>query len=99
MYMQHIAKDYVTERPVSCKDVLFPELTMYGKLDLTERFPDGNVCVTDFKNRKSKTKNEIEKRDDEQRLSSYMRQLAMYAYLIRNDRKEYRHCEFPIIVS
>ncbi len=87
MYMEHVAKDYVTERPVSCKDVLFPELTMYGKLDLTERFPDGSVCVTDFKTGKAKTKNEIEKRDDEQRLSSYMRQLAMYAYLIRTTEK------------
>jgi CRISPR/Cas system-associated protein endoribonuclease Cas2 len=56
---------------------------MYGKIDLTERFPDGTITVTDFKTGSSKTTSVIEKLDDENRLSGMMRQLAMYSYLIR----------------
>ncbi len=56
---------------------------MYGKLDLTERFPDGTIMVTDFKTGSSKTTGVIEKIDDEGRLSGLMRQLAMYSYLVR----------------
>ena len=38
--------------------------------------------VTDWKTGSTKTKNDIEKTDEEGRMSSYLRQLAMYAYLI-----------------
>ncbi len=87
IYLPYITKNYMTERSVSCRDERFPELVMYGKLDLTERFPDGTISVTDFKTGKAKTKNEIEKQDDEYRLSPYMRQLVMYAYLIGTAEK------------
>jgi DNA helicase-2/ATP-dependent DNA helicase PcrA len=81
-YYTHLAKDYTSERPLSHKDTRFPEFTLYGKIDLTERFPDGTMTVTDFKTGSSKTSGVIEKRDEEGRLSSFMRQLAMYSYLI-----------------
>lgn len=81
-YYKNLSKDRTAERDISFRDPKFPNLVMYGKIDLTERF-DNEIIVTDFKTGKSKTKNEIEKLDQEQRLSSYMRQLAMYSYLIR----------------
>ena len=55
---------------------------MYGKIDLTERMSNGDMIITDFKTGSSKTKNAIEKLDEENRLSSHMRQLAMYSYLV-----------------
>jgi RecB family exonuclease len=60
---------------------------MFGKIDLTERYPDGTMVVTDFKTGKSKTTGVIEKVDDEGRLSTYMRQLAMYSYLVLGAEK------------
>ncbi len=86
-YYPNIAKDFKTERAISYKDSKFPELTMYGKIDLTERFPDGAISVTDFKTGSSKTSGVIEKRDAEDRLSTFMRQLAMYSYLIEGAEK------------
>lgn len=81
-YYGELANDRILERSVSYKDPIFPDLNMYGKLDLVEKFPNGDFVVSDFKTGKSKTKNEIEKLDQENRLSSLMRQLAMYSYLI-----------------
>ncbi|MBP6856053.1 MAG: ATP-dependent helicase [Candidatus Pacebacteria bacterium] len=86
-YYPHLAKDRTTERSLSYRDSRFPDLTMYGKIDLTERFPDGRLVVTDFKTGTSKTSGMIEKRDDEGRLSSFMRQLAMYSYLVYGAEK------------
>lgn len=86
-YYPHLAKDRVSERSVSFKDPLFPLLSMYGKIDLTERFPDGTIAVTDFKTGSVKTPGMIEKLSDDHRLSDYMRQLAMYSYLIRGAEK------------
>jgi DNA helicase-2/ATP-dependent DNA helicase PcrA len=86
-YFGDIAKDYTTERSLSYRDARFPDFTMYGKIDLTERFPDGTITVTDFKTGSSKTSGVIEKRDEEGRLSSFMRQLAMYSYLIYGAEK------------
>ncbi len=80
-YYNILAKDYTSERSLSYRDKRFPNLSMYGKVDLTERI-GANITVTDFKTGSSKTSGVIEKLDDEGRLSSYMRQLAMYAYLI-----------------
>jgi len=60
---------------------------MYGKIDLTEYEKDGSIVVTDFKTGRSKTKNEIEKINDEGRLSDLMRQLSMYTYLLKGDNK------------
>ena len=87
MYYPHLAKDRVSERSVSFKDPMFPMLSMCGKIDLTERFPDGTISVTDFKTGGVKTSGMIEKLTEENRLSDYMRQLAMYSYLIRGAEK------------
>ena len=80
-YYPHIEKSYMTERSVSYHDKTLPHLKMYGKIDLTENIGDG-VIVTDFKTGSSKTTGVIEKRDEEGRLSSLLRQLAMYSYLL-----------------
>jgi DNA helicase II / ATP-dependent DNA helicase PcrA len=81
-YYDTLAKDRISERSVTYRDPQFPNLLMYGKIDLTERDGD-RIVVTDFKTGSSKTTGMIEKIDDEGRLSTYMRQLAMYSYLIR----------------
>jgi DNA helicase-2/ATP-dependent DNA helicase PcrA len=85
-YYNSLSKDYMSERSVQFTDPKFPELLMYGKLDLTER-ENGNIIITDFKTGKPKTKSEIEKIDEEGRLSGYMRQLAMYSYLVAGAEK------------
>lgn len=82
-YYKTLADNRQSERDISYRDKRFPNLTMYGKIDLTERFPDGTIMVTDFKTGSSKTTGVIEKIDDEGRLSGLMRQLAMYSYLVR----------------
>ncbi len=86
-YLPHVAADHSAERSISYKDPTFPHLTMYGKIDLTERFPNGTIAVTDFKTGSAKTSGIIEKRDADSRLSSHLRQLAMYSYLIRGAEK------------
>jgi len=80
-----LSTDRESERALSYRDKMFPNLSIFGKVDLTERTGAG-VVITDFKTGSSKTAGVIEKLDDEGRLSSYMRQLAMYAYLV--DRTE-----------
>lgn len=85
--LPEIEKGYVSERSVSYRDPQFTNLSFYGKIDLTERFKDGSVRVTDFKTGSVKTKNDIEKRDEDGRLSGYLRQLAMYSYLINGSEK------------
>lgn len=87
-FYRTLSKDRSSERPLSAKDKRFPNLLMYGKLDLTERLPNGDIVVTDFKTGSSKTKNVIEKLDEEGRLSSHMRQLAMYSYLMNEAEKK-----------
>lgn len=81
-FYKNLAKDYIPERPLQFKDKKFPHLLIYGRIDLTERFPSGNVIITDFKTGSGKSKNVIEKLDKESRLSSHLRQLAMYSYLL-----------------
>jgi RecB family exonuclease len=88
VYYKNLAEERMSERSVSYRDPRFPNLSMYGKIDLTERLPDGSIVVTDFKTGTSKTAGVIEKLDDEDRLSSYMRQLAMYSYLINGVEDE-----------
>jgi len=85
---EDLAPSRESERPVSFKDPRFSHLNLYGKIDLTENFSNGTVSVTDFKTGSSKTSGVIEKIDDEGRLSTYMRQLAMYSYLIRGRYKK-----------
>ncbi len=81
-FYRNLAEDYSSERSLQFRDKKFPHLLMYGKLDLTERLQNGDVVITDFKTGSSKTKNTIEKLDEEGRLSSHLRQLAMYSYLV-----------------
>lgn len=82
-----LSKEYLSERPLSFRDPSFPELLMYGKLDLSERTGPGEITVTDFKTGAAKTKGTIEKLDEENRLSGHMRQLSMYSYLVRGAEK------------
>lgn len=86
-YLPGITEDALSERSVSYRDPKFPHLSSYGKIDLTERDEDRIVRVTDFKTGSGKAKSVIEKLDEEDRLSSYRRQLAMYSYLIQNAEK------------
>lgn len=86
-YYPNLAKERMSERSVSFRDPVFSNLSMYGKIDLTEKFPNGDIVVTDFKTGGVKTSGMIEKLTDENRLSDYMRQLAMYSYLIRGAEK------------
>ncbi|MEK7095604.1 MAG: ATP-dependent DNA helicase [Patescibacteria group bacterium] len=86
-YYKKLLKDHESERSIQFRDPKYKDLLMYGKLDLTERDEEGNVIITDFKTGKPKTKSEIEKLDTEGRLLSYMRQLAMYSYLVAGAEK------------
>lgn len=81
-YYRTLAKKYVSERSIQTKSSAFPHLQLYGKIDLTENF-DGEVVVTDFKTGSVKPASTIEKINEEGRLSDYLRQLAMYSYLLK----------------
>ncbi len=95
-YYENIVKNFKSEKPVSYKDKKFPHLNIYGKIDLVEYLPDNFIRVTDFKTGSSKTKNVIEKME-EGRMSSYLRQLAMYSYLITGDEKNLKVSESRLL--
>ncbi len=76
-----------TEKPLSVKDKRFPELTITGKIDLMESDGAEAVRVTDFKTGRPRLAREIEKEDEEGRMSQYLRQLAMYSYLLKGAGK------------
>jgi DNA helicase-2/ATP-dependent DNA helicase PcrA len=76
------------EKSISIKVTEFPHLNIYGKIDLIEELGKNNVRVTDFKTGNPRKKTDIEKMDEEGRMSDYMRQLAMYSYLIEESRKQ-----------
>ena len=82
-----ISKNREPEQSVSLADGRFPYLKIYGKIDLIEHLDAVNVRVTDFKTGSVRKKSEIEKIDEEGRMSSYLRQLAMYSYLIEENKK------------
>ena len=82
-----IAPKRENEQSVSAKDARFPHLNIYGKIDLIENLNVNNVRVTDFKTGNVRKKSEIEKMDPEGRMSSYLRQLTMYSYLIKQSPK------------
>lgn len=86
----NLANNRITERSVSYRDPEFPDFALYGKIDLTETFPDGIVTVTDFKTGSSKTTGVIEKMSEDGRMSDYLRQLAMYSYLMHGNNKHDR---------
>ncbi|MFA6257304.1 MAG: ATP-dependent DNA helicase [Candidatus Paceibacterota bacterium] len=85
--MAEIAASREIEHPISFADKKFPHLKIYGRIDLIEKFPDGSVRVTDFKTGGVRKKSEIEKIDEEGRLSGNLRQLTMYAYLLSQNPK------------
>ncbi len=82
-----ISKNRQNEQSVSVNDERFPHLNIYGKIDLIESLDKENLRVTDFKTGGVRKKSDIEKIDEEGRLSGYLRQLAMYSYLIKQSPK------------
>jgi hypothetical protein len=82
-YYTNLAKNFKSEVSISYKDKRFPDLNIHGKIDLIEYLPSNVIEVTDFKTGGGKTKSMIEKMENN-RMSSYMRQLAMYSYLINS---------------
>ena len=88
-YYSSLEKEYKSERSISFVDKNnFPNLLMYGKLDLTEYLPNGEIYVTDFKTGSVKTKGLIEKINDSGQMSDLMRQLTMYSYLLKGGRSD-----------
>ncbi len=88
-YYSLLEKDYKSERSVSFVDRKnFPNLLMYGKIDLTEYLPSGDIYVTDFKTGSVKTKGMIEKINEEGQMSDLMRQLSMYSYLLKGNNDD-----------
>ncbi len=75
------------EKSISLNTAEFPHLHMYGKLDLVEFLDSDNLRVTDFKTGSVKKKSDIEKLGEDGRMSNYMRQLAMYSFLIEKNPK------------
>lgn len=88
-YYLKLHPNFKSERSVSLVDKKnFPNLQMYGKIDLTEYVDDKEIWVTDFKTGSVKTSGMIEKIDEEGRMSDLMRQLTMYSYLLSNEDKK-----------
>ncbi len=87
MRLLDIAGDRENEKMISINDDKFPHLTIYGKIDLVEKLGDSKVRVTDFKTGNPRKRSEFEKLDKEGRMSDYLRQLAMYSYLILQSSK------------
>jgi ATP-dependent helicase/DNAse subunit B len=85
--LSKISKHRETEQSISILDDRFPHLNIYGKIDLIENLEPGIVRVVDFKTGSVRKKSEIEKLDEEGRLSSYLRQLSMYSYLLHENPK------------
>ena len=73
---------FESEKAISFRSEEAPHLLITGKIDLVETLDANRVRVTDFKTGSEKTKTEIEKLDEEGRLSGHLRQLAMYSYLL-----------------
>jgi hypothetical protein len=55
---------------------------MFGKIDLVEELNTSDTRVTDWKTGSVKGLTDIEKRDEENRMSGLLRQLAMYSFLL-----------------
>ena len=86
--LPQISETRENEKSISVRDEEFPHLSIYGKVDLIEELSDKDVRVTDFKTGNPRKKSDIEKIDEEGRMSDYMRQLAMYSYLLEQSRKQ-----------
>ncbi len=81
-YGSELVQPFQIERNLSYRDLEFAHLTITGKIDMVEEIISGEVRVTDWKTGSAKSKSDIDKVDDEGRMSPYLRQLAMYSYLI-----------------
>lgn len=88
--LPEIRSPHESERALSYRDPEFPHLTVTGKIDLMEALDDVRVRVTDFKTGSVKRVSEIGKEDEEGRMSGYLRQLAMYSYLLEGATRESR---------
>ncbi|MDB5254786.1 MAG: UvrD/REP helicase, helicase / ATP-dependent helicase PcrA [Candidatus Nomurabacteria bacterium] len=82
VYRPQITIPFSTERPLTYRDTAYPGLTMFGKIDLIEDMNGMDARVSDWKTGGVKTTTEIEKRDEEGRMSGLLRQLAMYSFLL-----------------
>ena len=80
--LPEITSTRYNEQSISMQDKKFPHLKMYGRIDLIEKLDSKNLRVTDFKTGSPRRASEIEKLDEEGRLGSNMRQLAMYSFLL-----------------
>lgn len=87
-YYDDVSEQRESEKSISFNDPKFPNLQMYGKIDLVEKSGD-DISVTDFKTGSAKTTGSIEKVNKEGRLSDLMRQLAMYSYLMQGSKNGY----------
>ncbi len=85
--LPELASKRESEQSVSALDDRFSHLHIYGKIDLLEHLDAKNIRVTDFKTGSVRKKGDIEKKDAEGRISFYLRQLAMYSYLIEQNKK------------
>ncbi len=85
--LPQIKLNFKNEQSVSMKDAKFPHLNIYGKIDLIENLDSKSVRVTDFKTGSVRKKSEVEKLDEEERMSGNLRQLAMYSYLLQESPK------------
>ncbi|MFM7088292.1 MAG: ATP-dependent helicase [Candidatus Paceibacterota bacterium] len=90
-----ILKNRKSENSVS---LAYQGLELYGKIDLIEDLGGGTLRVTDFKTGSPRKKSDIEKVTEDTstlemlggsrtRMSDYMRQLAMYSYLLSENKK------------
>jgi DNA helicase-2/ATP-dependent DNA helicase PcrA len=89
--LPEINKNRENEKSISFHAEEFPHLNIYGKIDLIEILNEHDVSVTDFKTGNPRKKTDIEKMDEENRLSDYMRQLAMYSYLLIENKKWHKN--------
>ena len=85
--LPEIKSNHKNEQNISVNDDRFPRLNIYGRIDLIENLNGKEVRVTDFKTGSVRKKGDIEKIDEEGRMSSYLRQLAMYSYLLKQSPK------------
>ena len=85
--LPEIEKNHENEKSISFHDDRFPHLNIYGKIDLIESLIGNDVRVTDFKTGSVKKRNDIEKIGEDGRMNNYLRQLAMYSYLIQESPK------------
>lgn len=86
--LPEISRNRENEKSISIHDKKFPHLNIYGRIDLIEKLRGDDIRVTDFKTGNPRKKVDIERIDEEGRMSDYMRQLAMYSYLLKESRKQ-----------